>query len=64
MKEIKNKIEELERRINQLESQVKIRAKPIKTDKGTFIVLEQTFRSWHSPKYLKKVLEEINEKVE
>ncbi len=55
------KLDEIEKRLENLEENRKTKVRVVDTEKGKRIVLEDRNQTWFSPNYFKKILENLSE---
>ncbi len=61
LKKVVKKLNEIEKRLENLEDNRKTKVRVVDTDKGKRIVLEDRNQTWFSPNYFRKILENIDE---
>lgn len=59
--DITQRIDTLEKRVEQLEDSNDTKVRVVETDQGERIVLENRQQTWFSPKYFEKILDSIGE---
>lgn len=53
------KLDQIERRVDNIEDKMETKVRVVDTDRGKRIVLENRQQTWFSPKYFEKILENI-----